>query len=50
MCVAEEAVLAALVVSSAHRIVGRYEKPRLTAKWARYYHKPDPAAIKIGGL
>ena len=30
-----------------HWIAGRYEKPWLTAKWARSYHKPDPAAGKL---
>ena len=30
-----------------HSDRGRYEKPRLTAKWARSYHEPDLAAVKL---
>ena len=39
--------LTVLAVSSTHWIAGRYEKPWLTAKWARSYHKPDPATSKL---
>ena len=30
-----------------HSDRGRYEKPRLTAKWVRSYHESDPAAIDL---